>query len=826
MTSACNDIRIVDLSSGRAGGVATQVLADFGAEVIKVEPPGGDPARSHHSWPLWLRGKQSVTLDLTNTKNQQELHALVRGADVVVASYGTGEAEKHGADYATLSKLNPGLVYCSVTTWGTKGPYKDYPNHDEALVAAKAGRIWSFEHVTKREGPSFAAVQIGTHAASQTAVAGILAALHARERTGLGQFIETSQFAGMIPFENTLLRQQMEQIYPERMAAEPMVRFTATSMSTLGYQPILTKDGKWIQFANLLEHLFQASIIQLGLAEEIFSNPDYEGAPNRVTEEAREEIRNMMLSRALEKTADEWMEIFRENEDVAADRVGTAQDALYHPDLVANRQVVEQDHPKLGKIRMAGPIVNLKDTPGQAGSPAPEAGEHTEKILAESPWSPKMPATASPDNLPPLHGVTILEFATIIATPLACSMLGDLGARVIKVEPIGGDPGRGLARLGGFGSYLNASRLNFSKESICLDLKSEEGQKVVHELIKQADFIIHNYRPGVPERLGIGYEQAKEINPDIIWLHLSGYGAEGPSSYRPGAHPIPGAVNGGALMQAGEGWPPPPTTDIEEIREAARQFTRANEGNPDPCSTMAAQTAAMLALHARQTTGKGQQVFVSMLNANQYANSEDALSYEGKPDRPTLDRWVYGTGPLRRLYRAASGWIMVSAESDEHFSKFCAATGRDDLAADARFKDVDARTANKDALTTELESVFAAKPAGEWEQVLIAAGVGCVEADKYSSSGDFWMSDPHVKENGLAPMANHMVYGEYQRWGPVVQFEKNPGNYGGGVIAGEQTKVILAELGYSDEQIADMYERRIAWHDEGASKISSELVRA
>jgi len=825
MTGPCDDVRILDLSGGRAGGIATMVLADFGADVIKVEPPGGDPERAAPSWPLWLRGKRSITLDLTQAGDRQQLHDLAKGADVVVSSHTLAEAKALGADYDTLKALNPGLIFCSITTWGLRGHYAEYPSHDEALVAAKAGRFWSFQHVTKRDGPSFAAVQIGTHAASQSAVAGVLAALYVRERTGEGQLIETSKLHGMIPFEGNLLREQMEQRYAERMAAEPMARFTATSMSTLGYQPILTKDGKWIQFANLLEHLFQASIIQLGLAEEIFGNPNYEGAPNRVTEEAREEIRNIMLRRAREKTADEWMAIFRENEDVAAEPVGSSQTALYNADLVANGQVVEQEHPTLGTIRMAGPIVNLKDTPARPGGPAPAAGAHTSEVLAQ-PWSPRPAWAGKQDGKAPLDGVTVLEFATIIATPLACSLLGDLGARVIKVEPIGGDPGRGLARNGGFGSYVNSSRLNASKQSVCVDLKSEHGQAIVRELIKQTDFIIHNYRPGVPERLGIGYEQAKAINPKVIWLHLGGYGADGPSSYRPGAHPIPGAVNGGALMQAGEAWPPAVSDDIDEIREAARQFTRANEGNPDPCSTMAVQTAALLALRARQVTGEGQQVFVSMLSANQYANSDDAISYAGKPDRLTLDKWVYGTGPARRLYRGSEGWVMLSAESDVQFAKLANAVGRAELASDMRFATVEARKQNADVLARELEALFATKPAAEWEQMLAPAGVGCVQADADENSGQFWLRDEQVTANNLAPRTKHVVLGDYQRWGPVVAFEKNPGTYGGGTIAGEHTKQILGELGFDADQIAKLEEQKVVWVDQTALDLAATLAGA
>ena len=123
MTKPCDDIRVIDLSSGRQGGITTMVLADYGAEVIKVEQPGGDPAReTEYSWPMWLRGKRSVTLDLHSEWGRSQLHDLVRGADVVVASYKPGEADALGADYATLSKVNPAAVYCSITPWGLNGP--------------------------------------------------------------------------------------------------------------------------------------------------------------------------------------------------------------------------------------------------------------------------------------------------------------------------------------------------------------------------------------------------------------------------------------------------------------------------------------------------------------------------------------------------------------------------------------------------------------------------------------------------------------------------------------------------------------------------------
>ena len=814
MSGPCDDLRIIDLTSGQAGGIATMVLADFGADVIKVEPPGGDSARGLPASPMWLRGKRSVTLDLETPAGRESLQRLAQGADAVIASYAPGAAEQYGADYETLSALNPGLVYCSITGWGSRGPYAHYPA-DEALVAAKSGRMWAFQNIARREGPAFPAVQVGTHGAALSAVAGILAALYARERTGAGQLVETSLLQGLFPFDlNTLILEQIKARDPELAQSGMWSRYQSLdTMPTLGYHPLVASDGRWIQLANLLEHLFQSSIVALGLTDEILGNPRYAGAPNMLDEEAREEVRNLMLERARERTADEWMAAFRENGNVAADLVGTAQQGLYHEDLIANGEVIEQEHPRLGRIRQLGALAQLRKTPARIAAPAPEPGQHTEEVLSEPPREPARIPGSDGGARPPLDGITVLEFATIIAAPLAASLLGDLGSRVIKVEPTdGGDPMRGLGGTG-ITAHMSAAKTTASKESICADLKSEEGREIVRRLLMNADVIVHNYRPGVPERLGIGYEQACAIKPDIIWVSVSGYGPDGPSATRPAAHPIPGAVNGGALMQAGAAWPPSPIDSLDVRREGARQFFRSNEANPDPNTSMAVVAAATLALHARRRTGEGQQVFVSMLCANGYANADDFLSYEGKPDRPQIDAGLFGIGPLRRLYRARDGWVCLSMVDDE-WADLCTAAERPDLATDEQFRDAASREHNAEPLAEALEQLFVTRDADEWERRLILAGVGCVRADGYANAGQFFLNNEQMRANGFGSVVNHRVLGEYQRWGPLVTFSRTPGSYGPGVLAGEHTDDLLREVGYSAEQIADLHSLAIVWSDE------------
>ena len=669
-------------------------------------------------------------------------------------------------------------------------------------MAAKSGRMAHFGGVPRREGPAFAAVQTATHAAAQSALTGILAALLARDRDGRGQLVETSLLQGLMAFDmNSLLRIQLEERFPAQMAGNPPIY----------YQPALTRDGVWIQPANLVDHLFHAFVATIGLAD-IYAEERFAGAPRELAEDAREELRDRMLLRVRERTAGEWMADFRAAGNVAAEPFGRTAEALDHPDLVANGESVEVAHPRLGPVRQPGLVADLAATPGAVGGPAPEPGEHGGEVLAEPPrpaWTPPAAARGGarrPSSAPPLDGLTVLEFATVIAAPLGAALLADLGARVIKVEPPGGDSFRGHGA--GLPGYVGVAKTTAGKESVCLDLKREEGREAVSRLIARADALIHNYRPGVPERLGIGYGTASAANPGLVHVAVNGYGPRGPSASRPSAHPIPGAVIGGALHQAGAAMPPERCESIDELREAARWLFRANEANPDPNTSMVVASAALLGLYARRRTGRGQQLFVSMLGANAYANADAFVGYEGARDRRPLDADLCGPHPLYRLYPAREGWIFLGVVTGGEWAAFCEGTGRGDLAADVRFADREARRAHDDELRGELERLFAERGADEWEALLAPRGVGCVRADA-AAPGSFFAEDPQIEANGWAAEAEHGLWGRYRRHGPQVTLRDAPGRYRGGALAGEHGDAILAELGYGEEAIARLREERV-----------------
>ena len=805
MPAPLDGINVLDLSRGPVGGTTTMVLADFGADVVKIEPPAGDYFRSLPAAPAWLRGKRSVALDLGTEVGRDRLHALTADADVVVASFAPdGDAIRCQADFETLRHLNPRLIYCNISGWGSRGAYANYPAY-EGVVAAKSGRMLAFRHQLERDGPAFAAVQVGGHAASQGAVQGIVAALFARETSGLGGLVETSILQGLIPYElhKMMLIQLAEREpanYAEQLTAEP-------GMPRLNYHPVMVAEGRWMQMANLLEHLFVAFLEATDLTD-LFTDPRFQGPPALWEPDAIEEARDRILIRMQEHTVDEWMAIFHANGNVAAEPFLTAQAALDHPDMLANGDLVDIEHPRLGSIRQLAPIARLDETPGQASTAGSEVG-------ADNGASFRTPSTtndpngfSTPAQGRPLEGITVLEFATIIATPLGTSMLADLGARVIKVEPTGsGDPYRALDASG-----IAAAKVNAAKESICIDLKSETGQALVRDLIARADAIVHNYRPGVPERLGIGYEQARAIQPDIVWVSANGYGPNSPSANRPSAHPVPGAVCGGAVMQAGVGMPPADCDSLDSIREAARQLMQANEANPDPNTSVVIASATTLALLARQRFGVGQRVFVNMLVANGYANADDFLRYEGKAPRPEVDAELSGISALYRLYEAQSGWVFLGVLLDEEWAALCQTIERPNLLTDARFATPESRVEHDSALVSELQAIFATRDADTWEALLVKVGVGCVRADA-ATPGQFWADDTHVRANGLAPNSEHRRLGNLRRWGPLVTVDGGPDSYGPGVLAGQHTDQILTEIGRSADEVAMLRETGVVWSE-------------
>jgi crotonobetainyl-CoA:carnitine CoA-transferase CaiB-like acyl-CoA transferase len=345
---------------------------------------------------------------------------------------------------------------------------------------------------------------------------------------------------------------------------------------------------------------------------------------------------------------------------------------------------------------------------------------------------------------------------------------------VIKLEPLGGDPFRSM--IGGLG----AAKCNTGKQSICLDLKRPEAQEIAAALAARADVFIHNYRPGVPERLGLGYESLAAANPGLVYLSANGYGPDGPGALRPSTHPIPGAALGGVVWQMG-GLPGPGSMALDDVREVTRRLFRANEVNPDPNTSMVIATAASLGLLARALTGRGQKILVDMFGANAWANWDDFLSYPGKRERASLDPSLHGLAARYRLYECADGWVFVYAASDSALTRL--------------------------GPLDSLDEVFRRRGVQEWLASLTGPEIWCVRADS-GWPADFLLGSELAVQDELVVPAVHPEWGEYLRHGPMVRFGRGL-EYPAAGVAGDATVPLLEELGFTGEQVARLLDEGV-----------------
>ncbi|MEE9285944.1 MAG: CoA transferase [Dehalococcoidia bacterium] len=794
MAQLCEGLTILDLSQGMAGSLATMVLADGGAEVIKIEPPRGDWARSHPAFIMWNRGKKSVVLDLKTKAGQSHLQQLARSADVMVTTVMPAAERRLGLDHDTLAKENPGLVSCSITGFGPMKKFAHLKGYD-AIVNAKTGRVQAANSQIEKDGPRYTAVLCGTFGAAMYAITGIMAALYVRERTGKGQRVETSLAQALFAYDWGWLGDQLAR---RPNPPKPFLRGSPTPQYFTGR----SKDGVWFQFANSMSHLFVNFLAGLGLTD-LLAEERYQNLPNISTGPDMEELYEKLHVRLQEKTADEWLNIFLHEVDAACEPFLTTQQAFDHPQVVHNRNFAEVDDPAVGHTRQLGPLVQCSETPLAPQGPAPALGEHTREVLA-SIDSRKPRAFSNGRAMPryPLEGVTVVEFATWFAAPFGTAMLADLGADIVKIESLDGDSFRRWA--------ATATKPMQGKRSLAIDLKMPEGQKIAHEWIKRADLMMHNFRPGVTKRLGIDYETCRRLNPRLVYLYGGSYGSTGPYSHRPAMHPIPGAICGGALYQAGREMPPPPdqAMSYRELRQASSILFQANEGNPDVSSALGVGTALLLGLYNQQRTGQGQYMETTMLNTCLYAEADDYIQYEGKPDRLLSDGQLNGLHALYRFYKASEGWVFLACVTEREWRDFCEAVGRTPLTRDARFATPEARLAHDDELVRELEPIFLQRTAHQWELVLAEHGVACAELSAESSAG-FAASEPAMREAGLWVDAYHPSLGDYQRYGGSVTFSACENRLGPTVYVGEHTRELLQELGYADDAIEDLKDRKV-----------------
>ncbi len=798
-------LRVIEIGGGSvAAAVAGMSFADYGAEVVKLEPPEGDRLRDEHpsGFLVWNRGKSSRVVDLRTSAGQETARALIAGADVVLEAFRPGLASSWGLGPADVRAGNPGLVYCSIKGFGSSGPYAALPGH-EGTVCAKVG-FYSLGQWGYRPGPIFTSAPLASFGAGHLAFSGALAALTSREQSGRGQDLETTLLQGLVStdYYGTMTWQHVHRLSGHAAVAGS----SALASSRFGSRTSIlapTADGRWIIATGLLGHQARALSTALGLAGTI-EDPRYVNQPYFSNPEDAQGWEDLMWEALRTRTYAEWEPILRASPDIAFELVRTSEEGLDHPQVVHDGYAIVVDDPQRGPIRQVGPMAKFSKTPAVVDKSAPALGE--QRAPRPAAVSRAKTKIGAPDGLSPLAGTTIVELGYFYAMPYGVAMAAALGARVIKIEGRDGDPMRsayGHPETGG-------AKTMEGKESLALDLSTEEGQKILRDVIAQADIVVDGFRPGTAERRGFGHEELMARDPHLTYIHASGYGSTGPFASRPIYAQVAAAIAGNLHRFAGQWLDPDFTTALNtmEAQEVILPRLRAPvDGDSNPA--LAVLSTIMLAVFDQRRMGEGQFVSTSMVGANALAYADDFCAYRGKPATPKPDAENTGLNALYRAYECETGWVFLVVARDSEFEALASEVGRQDLIGDRRFATSEDRAAHDDELATELEAEFKKHPASDWEARLTLRGVGCVEAFGASMS-EFTCTDPVIRDAGLVVEVEHPYFGGILRPTAPVTFSDSSTRVAAGCMTGQHTEAILKELGYTAEHIDELITSGIA----------------
>ena len=782
-----NGVRVLDLSWGIAGPMTTMILEDNGAEVIRIQPPQGDPFAAQSGYAVWHRGADRMVLDLQDDAGTESFREMVREADVVVSSFSSEATKRLGLDHATLAGINPQVISCAITGYGRHSAHSDRPGYD-ALVSARTGLFFdqrgrlgtAMNFIDKREppspefgppdgmvrgvdrpGPIFPRSNWPSLGAAHLATFGIAAALRAREVIGRGQAVETSLLQGAL-FAGSLTWQRVER--PDDSPLYWMWPTDSRSIEGL----FECADGRWVHHWAIRPAWIREASAGTGA---VAYNPDhdYRSDPDRIGMSAEDLlvthfIYPEMVEAFKKFPASEWVEA-GEASEMGIALVRSPVEALLDESFLADGCVMEVDHPRHGRIRHIG-------NPLEFGEPFAEGSENRKSGSTELKGGP-------------LAGIKVLDLGLGVAGPFGPRMLADLGADVIKIHA--------LHDTFWAGTHMGLGT-NRGKRSLSVNLKDPRGMEILHLLIDEANVIATNWRPGAMARLGIDEESLRHQRPDLVICNSRGF-EKGPRSDLPGTDQTAAALCGTEWEDAACSHGNPPL------------WSRSGMG--DTGNAMLSATAIAMALFDRERTGIGRSVSTSIVNATLLATSYAWID----PDDPAVtweqvdaDQW--GLNALYRMYETTDGYIALAVVGEPAWAALATIAGCEHLGADPRFTDAAGRAEHDQSLSEELSAWFRDRSAIEAFKLLDVSGVP-VEIVNEEFCRDFF-EDPEALALGLRAQTESASVGLFEDVGHLVNFsDTEEAVQRGPCECGEHTAEILTELGFNADQIAALAADRV-----------------
>ncbi|MBO6703872.1 MAG: CoA transferase [Pseudomonadales bacterium] len=824
-------IKVVDFGHYIAGPLAGMLLADQGADVIKVRPPGSEET-SQLADALYSRGQRWVTLDLKTAGDLSSAKQLIACADVVIENFRPGVMEKLGLGGTEMSAENPRLIYVSLPGFASS----DQENADvrafEGVLGGATGLFTDIHQIRSMLGvdPLYTPIPMASVYGAVHAVNAITMALIARETSGEGDVIEVplvsaamSAMAGLIFGAKNKPKRYLFPPAPwlVRSIIFPLVRFLVKHMGTDSQQKLLSgfsrmvpplfdsflcKDGRWL-FIAAGEHwrFGRVTLKELGIYDTLIEEGLLDQDPHKVgmldnnlsdsalmTSQWKARIRELMADKLSQRSAFFWEEKLGKA-GVPASVQRTTLEWLNSREARDSGLVLEIEDAKHGSIKQFATQVYLQKTTDSERIPAAanyEAPNLTRLIRAwgESSASEQGSKLSPQAGLRILEGYRVLDLSTVVAAPSCTRILSEYGADVIKVEAPN-------PYLGPRYPTWFALEVSQGKRSILVDLTSDEGIQVLWRLIESADVLVQNFRKGVAEKLGIGYEQVKARHPRLIYCHITSYYGMKDHSWadRPGYDPVLQSITGIMRRYGGEGKP-----ELHGLASCVDYLTG-----------FSAAYAIALALYRKKASGsdQGELVRTTLAQGAQLVQAPFMIESLGKkPGDEPRGQEALGEHALNRIYKAKNGWLFLAGNRNET-----------SLLEQVCFVDeLPSEKVDDQRLIDKLESVISKQNVSFAVDALREAGFGCHSVDRIDE-----IRKKHLKlvqavdvesfkpdsESIVVARVDHQELGYIDIVPPLHARFKNSPSLRLGKPApkvGQNAVGILKEHGYSAQEIADL----------------------